>query len=58
MPSKSTRHHKPGIWPEEDEEEPMTIARAQKQQRRAMTKAKTKSGTSSFFFLSFITTLP
>jgi uncharacterized protein YmfQ (DUF2313 family) len=49
VPSKSTEYRKTGTELEEVKEEPMTMTRAQEQQRQVTAKVKTKSGMSSFF---------
>jgi uncharacterized protein YmfQ (DUF2313 family) len=49
VPSKSTGYRKTGTGLEEVKEEPMTMTRAQEQQRRVTAKVKMKSGMSSFF---------
>jgi hypothetical protein len=49
VPLKSIEHHNTGIGPEEIEEEPMVMVRAQEQQRRATMRAQKKNGVSNFF---------
>jgi hypothetical protein len=46
---KSIEHHNTGIGPEEIEEEPIVMVRAQEQQRRATMRAQKKNGVSIFF---------
>jgi hypothetical protein len=49
VPLKSIEHHNTGIGPEEIEEEPMVMVRAQEQQRWATMRAQKKNGVSNFF---------